>query len=84
MSIRPFLIVLLLSPILEVLAGAQAQSFNSVLATPGAVDQPNEAPKLEHFDPGIIDQGSDPCDDFYKYACRKWLAANPVPPDQVF
>ncbi len=38
------------------------------------------APKLEHFDPDLIDQTLNPCDDFYKYACNKWVTANPIPP----
>jgi endothelin-converting enzyme/putative endopeptidase len=39
-------------------------------------------PKLNHFDVGIIDTKVDPCDNFYKYACSKWQAANPIPADQ--
>ncbi|MGA8646088.1 MAG: M13 family metallopeptidase [Candidatus Sulfotelmatobacter sp.] len=42
------------------------------------------APKLEHFDPNLIDQSLNPCEDFYKYACNKWLTANPIPADQVY
>ena len=42
-----------------------------------------KAPKLEHFDASIVDPALDPCQDFYKYACRKWQAANPIPADQV-
>jgi putative endopeptidase len=53
-------------------------------ATPGAAAETNPAPKLEHFDPNLVDQTLSPCDDFYKYACSKWLAANPIPPDQVY
>jgi putative endopeptidase len=41
------------------------------------------APKLEHFDISLIDKTLDPCQDFYKYACSKWNAANPIPADQV-
>ncbi len=43
-----------------------------------------ETPKLEHFDPTLVDQTLNPCEDFYKYACNKWLTANPIPPDQVY
>lgn len=43
-----------------------------------------EAPKLEHFNPELVDKTLDPCASFYKYACNKWLTANPIPPDQVF
>jgi putative endopeptidase len=42
------------------------------------------APKLEHFDPNLTDQNLSPCNDFYKYACNKWLTANPIPADQVY
>lgn len=42
-----------------------------------------EAPKLEHFDPDMIDKALDPCQDFYQYVCSKWNAAHPIPPDQV-
>jgi putative endopeptidase len=52
--------------------------------TPAAAKETKPAPKLEHFDPNLIDQTLNPCDDFYKYACNKWLTANPIPPDQVY
>ena len=59
-----------------------AQSSHPGLAGGGA-DQTN-VPKLEHFDPDLVDKTLDPCDDFYKYSCSKWLAANPIPADQVY
>ena len=46
-------------------------------------DQAKE-PKLERFDPDLVDKSLDPCNDFYKYSCNQWLTANPIPPDQVF
>ncbi|MGH9493925.1 MAG: M13 family metallopeptidase, partial [Candidatus Sulfotelmatobacter sp.] len=49
----------------------------------GAADQGKE-PKVEHFDPNLVDKSLDPCNDFYKYSCSKWLTANPMPADQVF
>jgi putative endopeptidase len=53
-------------------------------ATPGAAAETGAAPKLEHFDPTLTDQTLSPCDDFYKYACNKWIKANPIPADQVY
>ena len=41
------------------------------------------APKLNHFDVNAVDPALDPCTDFYKYACSKWQAANPIPADQA-
>jgi putative endopeptidase len=42
-----------------------------------------EAPKLEHFDPNMVDKTLDPCQDFYQFVCSKWNAAHPIPADQV-
>ena len=40
-------------------------------------------PKLERFDPAMADHSLDACGDFFEYACRKWLKANPIPADQA-
>jgi putative endopeptidase len=53
-------------------------------ATTAAADESKDTPKLEHFDPNSVDKTLNPCDDFYKYACSKWIAANPIPADQVY
>ncbi len=60
---------------------------NSTLTAPAmtAADEPTKnAPKLEHFDPNLVDKTLNPCDDFYKYSCNNWLTANPIPHDEVF
>jgi putative endopeptidase len=43
----------------------------------------NAMPKLERFSPDLADKSLDPCADFFKYACSKWINANPIPPDQT-
>src|SRR5580698_7336414 len=53
-------------------------------ATAGAAADTKPAPKLEHFDPNLVDKALNPCDDFYKYSCNKWIAATPIPADQVY
>ena len=52
-------------------------------AATGAADE-SSVPTLEHFDAGLVDKTLDPCQDFYKYSCNKWLTANPIPADQVY
>ncbi|MGB8010729.1 MAG: M13 family metallopeptidase [Terriglobales bacterium] len=34
------------------------------------------------FSVDMIDKDIDPCNDFYAYACGKWLAQNPIPADR--
>jgi putative endopeptidase len=51
--------------------------------SPSPQAPPKELPKLEHFNTGNADSKAEPCDDFYKYADGKWLAAHPIPADQV-
>jgi putative endopeptidase len=34
------------------------------------------------FSPDLLDKSIDPCNDFYAYACSKWQAQNPIPPDR--
>src|SRR2546428_367557 len=56
--------------------------FCCVLAARAQNSEPQ--PKLEYFDPNQADRSLDPCQDFYKFACNKWFAANPIPSDQSY
>lgn len=40
-------------------------------------------PDLERFTPDQVDKSLDPCNDFFQYACSKWVKANPIPADQA-
>ena len=51
--------------------------------SPSARTPPKELPKLSYFNATNVDTKADPCDDFYGYADAKWLAAHPIPPDEV-
>ena len=66
---------------------AFAQVFPSQSVRPaypaGGADQ-TSVPKLEHFQPDLVDKTLDPCNDFYKYSCSKWIRTNPIPADQVY
>src|SRR5574338_1091500 len=57
-------------------------TFAMQLAAQSAADN-SQMPTLNHFDPNQVDKSLDACADFYKYACGKWQAANPIPPDQA-
>ncbi len=83
--LTPRIILCLLLLILPLAALGQSASLNSTVgADAGAPADAPAAPKLEHFDPNLVDPALNACDDFYKYSCNKWLTANPIPHDEVF
>ena len=55
----------------------------SLVACAESNEVSTELPKLNQFDPNAVDRSLDPCDDFYKFTCSKWTAANPIPADQT-
>jgi endothelin-converting enzyme/putative endopeptidase len=57
--------------------------FAFVQTTSGP-DSGKPAPQLDHFNPKMVDPSVDPCTDFYQYSCNRWIADNPVPPDEIF
>ncbi len=41
-----------------------------------------QPPAKVRFSVDMLDKSIDPCNDFYAYACSKWLAKNPIPADR--
>jgi len=60
------------------IASPQAQSQSSPAASKNEI----KLPELHVFDPSLIDASVDPCDNFYQFSCKGWLAKHPLPPDQ--
>ncbi len=62
---------------------AQSVLAQGISPSPTIQTAPTELPPVEHFTPDIAEKSVDPCVDFYKYSCSKWLDANPIPADEV-
>ncbi len=46
-----------------------------------AQEKPKPAAAVR-FSADMLDKSIDPCNDFYAYACSKWIAQNPIPADR--
>src|SRR5215813_6308010 len=42
---------------------------------------PKQLPQLSRVDPSWIDKSKNPCEDYFQYACSKWIVAHPIPTD---
>ncbi len=60
-----------------------APSFTASLSGIDDASTPAPPKSVGSLDLTAIDKSADPCQDFYQYACGKWVKDNPVPGDQV-
>ena len=58
-------------------------SVGVIAEPPGTPSSDASMPRLERFSPDQVDKSADPCNDFFQYACSKWIKANPIPADQA-
>jgi putative endopeptidase len=50
-----------------------------VTAAPARAADATDDPAIDH---SFLDQKTDPCNDFFRYACGGWIDANPIPADE--
>jgi endothelin-converting enzyme/putative endopeptidase len=88
---RIFLKLLAASFVLVPLMFAQSHSSpnsttkNNVAQTEASAKQSEAAQPAGdvRFSIDMLDKNVDPCNDFYAYACSRWLARNPIPADRA-
>jgi endothelin-converting enzyme/putative endopeptidase len=78
--VQPAAMVSLLQAVVLLLVSS---GFLARAQSPQATPAVAASPYLDHFDATQVDRSLDPCVDFYQYTCKKWVANNPIPPDQA-
>src|ERR1700690_2698960 len=76
-------VLVLVSACLTVLAQSTLAQSTLTQSKPEQPAPQAAIPQLDHFDVTQVDSSLDPCVDFYQYTCKKWIAKNPIPPDQA-
>jgi len=73
-SLKNYLVILIL-----------ASSCITALAQSTPTQPAASAPSLQpdRLNVAQADRSLNPCVDFYQYTCKKWMATNPIPPDQA-
>src|SRR6202158_465192 len=79
---RNFLKVLAVSMMLVSALFAQEKTAQQKPASSPAQPEAATSPADVRFSVDMLDKNADPCNDFYAYACSKWLARNPIPADR--
>jgi endothelin-converting enzyme/putative endopeptidase len=87
---RNFLKILVASFVLVPLMFAQSHPAPNSTTKDNAAQTDGSAKQFEtsqsegdvRFSIDMLDKNVDPCNDFYAYACSKWLARNPIPADR--
>src|ERR1700674_4796871 len=79
---RNFLKVLTVSMMLvPVVFSQETQAQDKPSQGKVSQDKPEAAADVR-FSADMLDKNVDPCNDFYAYACSKWVAHNPIPADR--
>jgi endothelin-converting enzyme/putative endopeptidase len=69
------------------LAAGQPARCEPPAAAPAAAPAPERPltalPYTPSLEPSFMDRSVDPCVDFYRFSCGKWLETNPIPSDEA-